>query len=495
MGILTRGSELALNAIPLFLKLRNLSLRSYKTIPEDEVADIKARFERLGPSFIKLGQMLSCHYDILPPIIAEALSHLLDELPPSPTDKVLNLVNKELGTSMNEVTFWDPNPVGAASLAQAHKCTLKNGHVAAMKILRPGVEQLIDEDIKIMRFLIKRLPKTQAFPIDLKDTLDEFSTNIIKELDLLRELACMRKYGEGLPPEWEVKVPKGYPELCTKNVLTMSFHSGIRLDKAVQGLSRFRRRHMALSLTKTYLFKFLKDGMVHSDPHFGNILIDENSLVLLDYGATCFLSEKIRRKSMLLFWGLLRRDVSLVYSSLASLGVIQGHVDPLALENEIYDFLEDYLHRPLGQLSLPDMLKDLISQSPIWGIKIPKPLLYQVKALSMLEGTLHTLYPEIGFEELLDESFQEVTSILNLKPLLLMELGKEKIKRAFLDISSTTSAAVSSQRTENVSHGTTRLFSVLSLLIFGVGFIILPQSTHLYWLALWLFASAFTIRR
>lgn len=200
MGILTRGSELALNAIPLFLKLRNLSLRSYKTIPEDEVADIKARFERLGPSFIKLGQMLSCHYDILPPIIAEALSHLLDELPPSPTDKVLNLVNKELGTSMNEVTFWDPNPVGAASLAQVHKCTLKNGHVAAMKILRPGVEQLIDEDIKIMRFLIKRLPKTQAFPIDLKDTLDEFSANIIKELDLLRELACMRKYGEGLPP-------------------------------------------------------------------------------------------------------------------------------------------------------------------------------------------------------------------------------------------------------------------------------------------------------
>jgi len=77
---------------------------------------------------------------------------------------------------------------------------LKNGHVAAMKILRPGVEQLIDEDIKIMRFLIKRLPKTQAFPIDLKDTLDEFSTNIIKELDLLRELACMRKYGEDCPP-------------------------------------------------------------------------------------------------------------------------------------------------------------------------------------------------------------------------------------------------------------------------------------------------------
>ena len=84
MSILTRGSELTLNAIPLFVKLRRLSMRSYKTIPEEEVEDIKTRFERLGPSFIKLGQMLSCHYDVLPPIIAEALSHLLDELPPSP---------------------------------------------------------------------------------------------------------------------------------------------------------------------------------------------------------------------------------------------------------------------------------------------------------------------------------------------------------------------------------------------------------------------------
>jgi len=84
LSILTRGSELAVNAIPLFVKLRRLSMRSYKTIPEEEVEDIKARFERLGPSFIKLGQMLSCHYDVLPPIIAEALSHLLDELPPSP---------------------------------------------------------------------------------------------------------------------------------------------------------------------------------------------------------------------------------------------------------------------------------------------------------------------------------------------------------------------------------------------------------------------------
>jgi len=494
LSILTRGSELAVNAIPLFVKLRRLSMRSYKTIPEEEVEDIKARFERLGPSFIKLGQMLSCHYDVLPPIIAEALSHLLDELPPSPTNKVLNLVKDELGGSMEEVAYWDPQPIGAASLAQVHKCNLKNGPVAAMKILRPGVEQVIDEDIRIMRFLIKRLPDTQSFPIDLKDMVDEFSTNIIKELDLLRELACMRKYGEGLPVEWEVKVPKGYPSLCTKNILTMTFHSGQRLDRAVPALSRFRRRFLALSLTKTYLYKFLKDGMVHSDPHFGNILIDDDGhLVLLDYGATCFLSEKIRHKSMLLFWGLLRRDISLVYSSLASLGVIQGHVDPMAIENEIYDFLEDYLHRPLGQLSLPDMLKDMVSQSQIWGIKIPKPLLYQVKALSMLEGTLHTLDPNIGFEELLDESFQEVTSILHLKPLLMMELGKEKIKQAFFDISMTVSVGAG-KKTEEKSGGISRLSMAFMFLLFGAGFWILPQGAHFYWFALWMLMCAFIVR-
>ncbi|SDX73949.1 ubiquinone biosynthesis protein [Acetomicrobium thermoterrenum DSM 13490] len=494
MSILTRGSELTLNAIPLFIKLRRLSLRSYKTIPEDEVSDIKNRFEHLGPSFIKLGQMLSCHYDVLPPIIAEALSHLLDELPPSPPPKVFKLIQDELGDKLDEISFWDPQPIGAASLAQVHKCDLKDGRVAAMKILRPDVEQRIEEDIKIMRFLVKRLPDSQSFPIDLKDTVDEFSSNIIKELDLLRELACMRKYGEGLPAEWEVKVPKGYAGLCTKNILTMSFHNGQRLDRAVPHLSRFRRHHMALSLAKTYLYKFLKEGLVHTDPHFGNILVDEDEhLVLLDYGATTFLSEKIRHKSMLLFWGLLRRDISLVYSSLASLGVIQGQSDPLAIENEIYDFLEDYLHRPLGQLSLPDMLKDMIAQSPIWGIKIPKPLLYQVKALSMLEGTLHTLDPEIGFEELLNESFQEVTSILHLQPILFMELGKEKVKQALFDISMTTTST--SRKQQEKKGDTSALGMAFLLSIFGIGFMALPQGAHPYWFALWLFASLILVRR
>ena len=152
------------------------------------------------------------------------------------------------------------------------------------------------------------------------------------------------------------------------------------------------------------------------------------------------------------------------------------------------------ISQTFGSAFTTDMLKDLISQSPIWGIKIPKPLLYQVKALSMLE-TLHTLYPEIGFEELLDESFQEVTSILNLKPLLLMELGKKRSSAHFLT-SPQLPLLLCQAKGQKTSLMVPLAFSrSFSLLIFGVGFIILPQSTHLYWLALWLFASAFTIRR
>jgi len=365
---------------------------------------LRLALERLGPIFVKFGQVLSTRRDLLPPDVADELARLQDRVPPFPAAQARVLVERAYGRPIEAVfASFEAEPVASASIAQVHFATLKDGRDVAVKVLRPGMLAVIDDDLSLMRTLARWVERLSEDGRRLKprEVVAEFDKYLHDELDLVREAANAAQLRRNMSGLNLVLVPEMHWELCTPTVIVMERMYGVpisqtqRLAEAGVDIKKLARDGVTIFFTQVF-----RDGFFHADMHPGNIQVSIapatfGRYIALDFGIVGTLTEFDKEYLSQNFLAFFRRD----YKRVAELHVESGWVPPATrvdeLEGAIRAVCEPHFDRPLKDISLGQVLLRLFQASRRFNVEIQPQLVLLQKTLLNVEGLGRQLDPEL----------------------------------------------------------------------------------------------------
>jgi ubiquinone biosynthesis protein len=365
---------------------------------------LRLGLERLGPIFVKFGQVLSTRRDLIPLDVADELTRLQDRVPPFPAAQSRALVEKAFNRRIDEVfSSFDVEPVASASIAQVHFAVLKDGREVAVKVLRPGMLEVIDQDLNLLHTLARWVERLSADGKRLKprEVVAEFDGYLHDELDLVREAANAAQLRRNMDGLNLVLVPEMVWELCTPGVIVMERMHGVpisqidRIRAAGVDISKLARDGVTIFFTQVF-----RDGFFHADMHPGNIQVSLapgtfGRYIALDFGIIGTLTESDKKYLAYNFIAFFRRD----YKRVAELHIESGWVPADtridALEGAIRAVCEPHFDRPLKDISLGQVLMRLFQTSRRFNVEIQPQLVLLQKTLLNVEGLGRQLDPEL----------------------------------------------------------------------------------------------------
>lgn len=364
---------------------------------------VRLMLEELGPVYIKFGQALSMRTDMLPSEYIAELSKLQDRVPPIPADSVRQVIREELGAyPENYFRHFDLNSIAAASIAQVHRATTKDGREVAVKIQRPGLKKILDSDIEILR-LLARLWETvykQELPRRPVEFVDEFERLMREELDFTVEGLHVDRMRGNFAKRPAYRFPEITWAMTTPRCLTQEYIAGRKLTDLPKNFSVKERRRLAQILIDAYILMALEDRFFHADPHPGNLLLDaEERLVFLDAGQVGRLDGETVSAFTDMMLALVERDTDRVVEAYLTMGTIEDTVDLRALKREVALFLERYYTLPVEKLSFGQSLQDLIGIALKYRIQLPADFVVLAKTFLGAEGLARRLNPHLNLVE------------------------------------------------------------------------------------------------
>ncbi len=365
---------------------------------------LRLGLERLGPIFVKFGQVLSTRRDLIPIDVADELARLQDRVPPFPAAQARALVERAFGRRIEEVfASFEAEPVASASIAQVHFAVLKDGREVAVKVLRPGMLEVIDQDLNLLHLLARWVERLSADGRRLKprEVVAEFDGYLHDELDLVREAANAAQLRRNMDGLNLVLVPEMVWELCTNGVIVMERMHGVPISQ----IERIRAagvdiRKLARDGVTIFFTQVFRDGFFHADMHPGNIQVSLDPrtfgrYIALDFGIIGTLTETDKEYLAYNFIAFFRRD----YKRVAELHIESGWVPPGtrvdALEGAIRAVCEPHFDRPLKDISLGQVLMRLFQTSRRFNVEIQPQLVLLQKTLLNIEGLGRQLDPEL----------------------------------------------------------------------------------------------------
>jgi len=378
--------------------------------------------EELGPTYIKLGQVLSNRPGILPDELTAELSLLQDAVPPFSAEEVKEIITLDFNKAPEDLfESFDYKPIASASIAQVHKAVLPSGEIVAVKVQRPGIEQIIKSDIEVLNDIAKLMMRSEELSsVRPKELVAAFEQSILSELNFKEEARHLQQFSERFADDKTVKIPALFPEFCSKNVISLEFIEGIKISQ----IEKLKTEGHDLTLIArrgfdAYFKQIFEWGYFHADPHPGNLLVLPGNVIgIIDFGMVGKISQKDQSALVEFIIGLGRDDAQRIVENVEKL---QGEEveDKAALEKDMAAFIEEYGSKAVKDIDLNSAIatgRELVNKHKL---KLNPDLFLLLRAISMLEGIGITLDPEFRSLEIIKPyAFKLIRSKLNPRNLI-----------------------------------------------------------------------------
>jgi predicted unusual protein kinase regulating ubiquinone biosynthesis (AarF/ABC1/UbiB family) len=392
-----------------------------ETEPTDpSPSDPKARgqalardLEQLGPTYIKLGQLLSTRYDILPEAYCDALARLQDSVEPFSFDEVERIVNSEVGLRISKAfSKFESVPIAAASLGQVHRASLPDGRDVAVKVQRPGIRKTVADDLEALEQVADWIDDHTEFGRRhrLRAMLDEFRKSLVRELDYRREAQNLMTLGKNLEKFERIIVPTPIDDYTSSRVLTMEYVTGIKITK-LSDVAKLELPGKALAdeLFRAYLQQILIDGFFHADPHPGNVFVtDDGRVALLDLGQVGYIAPRLQEHLTQLIFAVSEGRSDDVVSYALRVSEKTPDFDEMGFARAVADLVATQQDRTLQQVEVGKIVLNILEASGRFGLIVAPELSMLGKALLNLDQVGYKLDPDFRPNDAIRESAAEI---------------------------------------------------------------------------------------
>jgi len=370
--------------------------------PNAQAIHLRLAFEELGPTFIKLGQVLSTRSDLLPPAYIEELVLLQDAAPAVDYEQISAIIEAELGGPPEDVFEWiNPLPLAAASIGQVHEARLKGGQEVVVKVQRPGVQAQVERDLDIILDLARRYTQLTELGaiLDASGLAEEFAFNLRCELDYVREGQSADQIRDNFAANDRSHIPEIYWDYTTGRVLVMERLRGVKVNdlQALDALG-IDRKQLGATSVQLMLEEMFVHGFFHADPHPGNLLVAEDGVIgMMDFGMMGHLDSRFQDSLTRLFMAMDRRDSERVIDEMATMGILNDQLNRRAFKRDVDHLIMCYANRPLEDLAAANIFGELTTLARRHHLSLPNELVLVAKVMALAEGTGLLLDPEFDF--------------------------------------------------------------------------------------------------
>ena len=367
---------------------------------------IRLAIEELGPTFIKLGQIMSTRPDVVGVELASELEALQVNVPEDPFDQVSAMIEAELGQPIDELfAEFSEQPIASASIGQVHRAKLPTGEEVAVKVQHQNIRKIVNVDLDIfmgLAQLAERIPELESYrPCTMAA---EFQRALRRELDFTRERRHIEQFASAFEDNQDVLIPQVYPQLCSERVLVMQWLDGVSLAST----DAIRSMDVDLArITRTgaemYLEMIFEHGCYHADPHPGNLMLtSEGRLGLLDFGMVVRIDSALREDFEDLLLSIVEQDAERMVGVVTRIAAVPADLDESSLSLDLSDFISHYAHQSIENFDLTGALTEMIELMQRYQIVLPSQIAMILKVLVMLEGTSQRLQPDFSLMEVLE---------------------------------------------------------------------------------------------
>ncbi len=411
--VLTRnGLDLLVAASGLAAKhprstlLKALAQRQVHDEGITQPAIVRRTLEELGPTFVKMGQVLGTRRDLVTPEFADELAKLQDRMIPVPVENIRAVVEAELGAPVEEVfASFSSQALGSASLGQVHAATLRDGRPVVVKVLRPGIEAVVESDLAILGDVAARLSRVwdSARDLNLTGFVEEFGRQLHGEMDYRSEGRNAEQIAENFARRRGLHVPTIHWEYTTQRVLTMEHITGLKVsDIAGLDAARIDRRALGRRASRIILDMVLVDGFFHADPHPGNMFIEpDGTLGLIDFGMVGTLNAQVQAQLLAMVVSFASRDSTRLSDALLAFAPPRGNVDRIRLNREIDRLVRAYVDKPLAEVDMVEIVDGLLDITRTHHLRPPTEITLIGRMLALLDAIGRTLDPKYSMVEVL----------------------------------------------------------------------------------------------
>jgi len=364
----------------------------------------------LGPTFIKLGQLLSTRPDILPPAYIEVLEGLQDDVPPAPWAESKRVLEAELGPLEETFDDFSEEPISGASLGQVYTARYRGDDVA-VKIRRPGIEELVEADLKAIRW---SLPIVRRFigggrAFSLENLSDEFAKTIREEMDYRREREMLEEIRANFEGNDRIRIPTAYESASGSRVLTMEYLAGTKISRIDElDAAGLDRTEIATTLQRVYLQMIVDDGVFHADPHPGNLAVDDDGAVIFyDFGMSGRVDPFIQEKIVEFYVAVARQNIDGILDTLIAMGTLSPEADRDVMGEVMQLAIADARGENIEQYRVNQIIEQVESTIYEFPLRLPRNLALVLRVATVVEGVCVTLDPEFDFISTATDYLQE----------------------------------------------------------------------------------------
>ena len=365
---------------------------------------LRAILEELGPTYVKLGQIMSLHSDVLPQRYCDELMKLTSEVTPMPFEQVEEVINRSYREDWHQIfASIEKNTLGSASIAQVHKAKLLDGRDVIVKVERKGIYDTMARDIGLLKRAVGILPPVGGLKnvVDLEMVLDELWATAQEEMDFLKEAANMEEFTRNNQGINYIRCPKLYHEYTTSRVLVMEYIGGCPVDDKETLLAEgYDLGEIGRKLVNNYVKQVMEDGFFHADPHPGNVKVMDGKIVWIDMGMMGRLSNRDRNLMARAVRAIAVGDIAVLEATILELGDIQGKIDSGKLYGELRDLMDRYGNASMGSIDAVEFFKDTMEIMKNNSIKLPHGMTMLVRGLTQMQGVLLNISPDLNMAEI-----------------------------------------------------------------------------------------------